>query len=198
MVIASFVVAVVAILVAGASAAYTRKQATEQGKVAEIEQARRHEELTPQFEVTCEANDAEATHAELSLQLTGPTGLAGLDEVTVRIRDDRPDRAPTPGSQLTAQQVSEIIWGPYRIMPGLHSTLPNGREHGPFKLPKNEPYPIPLERSYAPTWVTDPGEWRKLYDGKPVRLEITCQRAGYKPWVIPLEVPVDHPPFFVA
>ena len=53
MAIASFVIAVLAILIAGASAVYTRKQASEQAKVAAIERERRHDELTPEFEITC-------------------------------------------------------------------------------------------------------------------------------------------------
>jgi hypothetical protein len=194
MVIASFVVAIFALLVAGASAGYTRKQAREQAKVTEIEQDRRHEELTPQFQVACEGQDGEGTHATLTLELTGPTALAELEEVIVRIRDDMPDRKPGHGSQVTQGQIAEVIWGPYRIMPGLHSTPANGREHGAFRLPKNEPYPIPLERSMAPSWMVSPATWREQYDGKPVRIEITGQRNGDKPWVVPVEVRVEYPP----
>jgi hypothetical protein len=50
---ASIIIATIALLVSIASAAYTRKQATEQGKVTAIEQDRRHEELTPEFDITC-------------------------------------------------------------------------------------------------------------------------------------------------
>ena len=51
--VASLILAAIAILVAGASAAYARKQATEQARVSAIEQDRRHEELMPEFEITC-------------------------------------------------------------------------------------------------------------------------------------------------
>ena len=72
MAIASLILAIIAILIAGASAAYTRKQATEQARVASIEQGRRHDELTPEFKITCDARDNDGNGAELSLELTGP------------------------------------------------------------------------------------------------------------------------------
>jgi hypothetical protein len=45
----------------------------------------------------------------MTLELTGPAGLDRLDEVTVRIRDDIPDRKPAPGSQLTQDQISQVM-----------------------------------------------------------------------------------------
>jgi hypothetical protein len=194
MAVASLILAIIAILVAGASAAYTRKQATEQARVASIEHDRRHDELTPEFKITCVAQEQDGNRAELTLALTGPAGLTGLHEVAVRIRDDIPDRQPRFGSQLTQEQVSAVIWGPYRIVTGLKDTDANGRAHGPFRLLKNEPYPIPLERSLLPSWMSDPERWREQYEGKPVRLEIICQRHNIEPWVIPAEVQVDYPP----
>jgi|SRR5215472_14222813 len=193
MAVASLILAIIAILVAGASAAYTRKQATEQAKVASIERDRRHDELTPEFEITCEARDNDGNRAELNLELTGPAGLTELDPVTVRIRDDIPGRKPRNGSQLTQEQISEVIWGPYRVLTGLRDTDANGRSHGPFRLLRNEPYPIPLERSLLPSWMSNPEQWHQQYEGKPVRLEIACQQ-GDEHWVITAEVRVNYPP----
>jgi len=45
----------------------------------------------------------------MTLELTGPPGQDGLDEVTVRIRDDIPDRKPGPGSDLTQEQIPRVI-----------------------------------------------------------------------------------------
>ena len=193
MAVASLILAIIAILVAGASAAYTRRQATEQARVASIEQDRRHDELTPEFKITCEAPDHDGNRAELTLELTGPAGLTEFDEVTVRIRDDIPGRKPGVGSQLTQEQFSAVIWGPYRIVTGLRDTDANGRAHGQFRLLKNEPYPIPLERSLLPSWMDDPKRWRQQYEGKPVRLELICQRGDDKHRVA-TEVQVDYPP----
>ncbi len=106
---AALVIAVVAIIIALASAAYTRRQAVAAEAATAIEDQRRHDELTPEITVTCgERGDR---LADMTLELTGPAGLDGLDEVTARIRDDKPDRRPSPGSQLTQDRVSEVIWG---------------------------------------------------------------------------------------
>jgi hypothetical protein len=191
--IASFVLSVIAVLTAGASALYTRRQAAEAGKVTAIEQQRFHADQTPQIALKCEARDPDGHQAELMLELTGPMALDRLDQVTVRIRDDQP-RQPTPGSLQQEEHWEEVIWGRYRIRPGLRDTDPNGRAHGPFRLPKNEPYPIPLGQSIAPPWQTDWQSWRDQYRGAPVRLEITCVRDGYQPWVLTPEIKVRFPP----
>jgi hypothetical protein len=88
--IASLVLSVIAVLVAGASTLYTRRQAAEAGKATAIEQRRFHADQTPEIALKCDARDAEGNQAELMLELTGPAALDRLDQVTVRIRDDQP------------------------------------------------------------------------------------------------------------
>jgi hypothetical protein len=129
----------------------------------------------------------------MTVELTEPAGLDGLDEVVIRIRDDIPDRKPTPGSDLTQGQVSVVIWGPYRLNPGTRDNDSAGRAHGPFKLPKHEPYPVQLEHTAAPPWTT-PSFWRSHYEDQPVRLEITCRRSGHEPWILRLEAEVEPDP----
>ena len=189
---AALIVAIVAALIALASAAYTRRQAVATEAAAAIEGKHLHDDLTPQLAVTCTERPG-TRWADMTVELTGPAGLDGLDEVTIRIRDDMPDRKPRPGSDLTQEQISEVIWGPYRLNPGVRDTDPNGRAHGPFGLPEHEPYPLQLEQTTAPPWAT-PAFWRDQYEGKPVRLEITCRRAGQEPWVLRLEAEVDTEP----
>lgn len=113
--------------------------------------------------------------------------------MTVRVRDDMPGRKPTPGSQLTQQQITEVIWGPYRLNPAVRDTDSCGRAHGPFRLPKHEPYPIQLEQSMAPAWTT-PSFWKNQYEDKPVRLELTCRREGHEPWILRLEADIKPDP----
>lgn len=190
MVVASFIVAILALLVAAASAAYTRRLAAATESAAAIENKRRRDELTPDLTITCTTPvSSEVRRADMTVELTGPAGLDGLDEVTVRIRDDMPGRTPGPGSQLTADQIAEVIWGPYRLNPAVRGTSPRGREHGPFRLPKHERYQLTLEESVVPSW-TGAEHWRQQYLGKPIRLEITCHRAGYEPWILRCEVAV--------
>jgi hypothetical protein len=111
----------------------------------------------------------------------------------VRIRNDRPDRTtPRPGNGLTAEQLADAIWGPYRLKPEVRHTDRLGREHGPFILPRQEPYKLSLEPSTVPSWFTVPEMWRRDFEGAPIRLEITCRREGYEPWVLLREItPID-------
>jgi hypothetical protein len=190
MAVASLVLAVVAIIIALASVRYTRRQAVASESVTAIEAKRLHDDLTPELVITCTAPPgADIRRADMTLELTGPPGLGDLDEVTVEIRDDMPERKPGPGSQMTQEQISEVIWGPYRLNPAVKDTDSLGRKHGPFRLPIHEPYPIPLEQSMAPPW-TNPEHWRNQYKDKPVRLEITCRRQGHEPWILRPEAEV--------
>lgn len=191
MALASIIIAVVALIVALASAAYTRRQAVAAERVTTIEDQRRHDELTPEFAVTCEERGGTRI-ADMTVELTGPAGLDRLDEVTIRIRDDIPDRRPSPGSQLSQDQIAEVIWGPYRFNPGQRGTSQNGRTHGPISLPAHEPYPVSLEQSIPPSWTAP--SWRAQYEDKPVRLEITCRREGYAPWTLCYEIDAKPDP----
>lgn len=192
MALAALIISIVAALIALASAAYARRQAVATETAAAIESKRLHDELTP--ELTVRGKERPGTRlADMTVELTGPPGLDGLDEVTIRIRDAIPDRKPRPGSDLTQKQIAAVIWGPYRLNPGERNTDPAGRAHGPFRLPKHEPYPLQLEQTMPPSWSA-PGFWQDQYEGKPARLEITCRRAGYEPWILRLEVEPDAEP----
>jgi hypothetical protein len=122
----SLVIAIVALIIAVASAAYARRQAIANERAAAIEGQRRHDELTPQVTVTCKGH-AGGRNADMILELTGPAGLDGLDEMTIRIRDDTTDHRPSPGSQFGQEQISDVIWGPYRFNPGLHQASSDRR-----------------------------------------------------------------------
>jgi hypothetical protein len=192
--VASLIVAIVAIVIALASAVYARRLAVASQGLTAIEGERRHDQLTPELDITAKArSDPDSPWVDMTVELTGPPGLGGLDEVTIRIRDDAPDRKPRDGSQLTQEQISGEVWGPYRLNPGMRDTDSAGREHGPFPLPMHEPYALQLEKTTAPSW-SDPGYWQRQYEGKPPRVEITCRREGREPWVIRREVRIKYPP----
>jgi hypothetical protein len=187
----SLVIAIVALIIAVASAAYARRQAIANERAAAIEGQRRHDELTPQVTVTCKGH-AGGRNADMILELTGPAGLDGLDEMTIRIRDDTTDHRPSPGSQFGQEQISDVIWGPYRFNPGLHQASSDRRSYGPFNLPASEPYSITLEQSIPPSWIRR-GGWAR-YRNKPIRLEITCHRGGHPPWILHYKIDVEPDP----
>ena len=109
MALASLIIAIAAAIIAVASAAYTRRQAVASEATAAIEGKRLHDDLTPQLAVTCTERTG-TSQADMTVELIGPAGLDGLDEVTIRIRDDRPDRNSRPGSGVTQEQISRVIW----------------------------------------------------------------------------------------
>jgi hypothetical protein len=150
--------------------------------------ARRHEDLTPDLDIRCaEINGGKAI---LEVELTGPAGLDRLDEVRVRIRNDRRDRTIPNSNGLSAEQLADAIFGPYRLQlaPAIDRV---GREMA-FSLPKQEPRRLFLEESMVPSWYTVPELWRRQFEGTPIRLELTCRRDGYEPWVVLREItPVD-------
>jgi hypothetical protein len=149
---------------------------------------RRWTALTPQLGP---ALDERGDRAGLRIRLSGPLRLQRLDRVTVKIRDDMPDRGPLPTGQQTAEDIAAQIWGPYRLNPNVKDTDPNGRAVTyPDGVDVGEDIECVLERSLPPHWSHQtPQQWQDDYDGKPLRFTVVCERAGEEPWVIPLEVP---------
>ena len=221
MAVTSLIVAIAALVASAATALYARQQAVaaqasaaaaqdsvgaardsakaaqDSARAAEvvtaIEQQRQRESLRPDLALSCAVPPGAASYnAVLTVELTGPPALHGLEAVTIRIRDDVPDRKPPPGSQLTEEQFSKVIWGPYRFNPAQDMTDTYGRSHGPFVLPQNEQYTISLLESVEPSWSHT--NWRQQWDGKPVRLEIKCWSHNDEHWTLTREVEVQYEP----
>ena len=110
-----------------------------------IERRRWHADLTPQFEVRCRVMSGE--RAKLGVALVGPAALDRLDQVTVRIRDDVPGRAPVTPSGPTAEEIARQVWGPYRFVPGVDGADQPGRSVAPFGLLLGDWRPLALERT---------------------------------------------------
>jgi hypothetical protein len=122
----------------------------------------------------------------------GPAGLDRLDQVTVRIRDDIPGRAPVTSGGPSAEEIARQVWRPYRFVPGVDGAVQTGRFVAPFGLLLGDRRPLALERTPAPTWSSDATGWRRQYDDQPVRLTLACVREGDEPWTVPREVRVDQ------
>jgi len=195
---ASIIIAVIALLVSIASAAYTRKQATEQGKVTVIEQDRRHEELTPEFDVTVKKTSDD--EADLRVTLNGG-GLDYLDEVVITILDEVGKDHWGHGlpDGVAQEEAQSFVWGPWEFNTGASAQVVSNRET----------VPQPYSRVSGKNWdllgltATRPGrwmtgttrdQWRKQYRNHPVRLLITCRREGYEPWFVQRDVVVQYAP----
>jgi hypothetical protein len=67
-------------------------------KMARIEAARRHQELTPRLALSLASlNPGDTSHYKLSIQLVGPVALRQVAGIAVRVRDDRPGPGPEAG-----------------------------------------------------------------------------------------------------
>lgn len=188
--LAATIVASIAALGAWQAATKANRSAE---KMATIEDARRHVELTPQLRITCRAQSDD--RADLVVSLDGPAGLDRLDEMTISIRDDRHDRGASPISGgPAAEQVAEVIWGPYRLAAGISGVDATGRYITYGQLRLGDWSQFSLQRTFQPPWQTDAENWRRQWQAGPVRLVIVCQREGLPSWTLPYEIEVQSGP----
>jgi hypothetical protein len=199
MVIASIIIAVIALLTSIANAAYTRKQAVGQGTVTAIEQDRRHEELTPEFDITCTVKKTSDDDADLRVTLAGG-GLDRLDEVVITILDEVGKDHWGHGlpDGVTQEEAQAFVWGPWEFNTGPSAQVVSNRESRP------RPYSrvsgknwdlLGLTATRPGRWMNMPQElWRKQYRDHHVRLLITCRREGYEPWFVQRDVEVEYEP----
>jgi hypothetical protein len=181
MALTALIISIVALLAAGASARYTAMQGIETRGLRRIEEQRRHTDLAPQFEVHLETrSDPQLSPPRLSIRLIGPVGLDRLDELSVRIRDDRPDRARHTRPRGPAPEaVAAQVWGPYRFRAGVDGAEPTGRSVAPVPLEPDEAHLFQMERTLPPSWFADPTGWETYYPvTAPLRLTLRCRRDG--------------------
>lgn len=192
---ASLVISLLALVVAGASALYTRRQSAAQDRATAIEDDRRHDELTPVFEASCEVNGDPGDSAALKITLAG--GIDALDEVVITVQDesgtDHWGRGLPDG--VTHEQAEAFVWGPWELDTNASAQVVSNRQTRPrpYSLPSGKNWDVlTLSATRPGPWMTGttPDKWRKDRRQQPIRLLITCRREGHKPWFVPLEV---HP-----
>ena len=186
--------AIVAIVAAVGTAGQWReaKRANEQAQLAYeqaqellgIEKARRHDDLTPRFDLAVEAGDVMGAPMELRVRLEGPDGLGQLNEVAITIRDDRP-REPITAGGPSAEEIGRQVWGPWRFRPGVDGADEHGRSMMPFPLGVGEQRTFVLEETSPPPWSAKSlNEWQARYQLSPLPLTLTCEPAGQEPWTL--------------
>lgn len=162
--------------------------------VAQIERDRWHTELTPQLQVRLTPADA-GIDPGLFVRFEGPAALGSL-RVQVQVRDDR-DRSRDPilaGSEYTAEDRDAVIWGPYRLRPHIDETDALGRNSDVLILQPGDERKIAIDPSAIPHWFKDTEgarRWRGMYADAPMRLWVTCEAGGHRPWRLSFDVPRD-------
>jgi hypothetical protein len=193
----SLVISLLALAVAGASALYTRSQAVTKGKATAIESDRRHDELTPLFDASCEVTGGLEDSAKLKISLTG--GIDALDEVVVTIQDengiDRWGRGLPDG--VSQEKAEAFVWGPWEFDTNASVQVVSSRQTRPraYSLLSGKNWDVLTLAATRPgSWMTGTStdKWRKDRREQSIRLLVTCRREGHKPWLVPLEV---HPEY---
>jgi hypothetical protein len=162
------------------------------GSLAAIERGRRHDELAPEFELTFAETGPNS--ANLRVALAGG-GLESLDEVTFTILDETgEDRwaGGLPGG-LTQEQAEAFVWGPWEFNAmAAHQVVSNreSRPHPYSRVSGKNWDLLPLRRTEPSQWMStySQQQWQAEYEDQPIRLLITCRRAGYEPWTLLHEV----------
>lgn len=177
--------AAIAAIAAIASWRTARVSARVTKSLADIEVQRRHAELIPQFEI-----DTQRRSDDVILiypRLVGPPALDRIDSLSLIVRDDTIDHSLDILTGPTLEQVDATIWGPYRLTPGVDAATHDGRSSGGYRLMLGDSRSFQFERTHPPSWTND-AWWNAQYGSAPIRLTLHCERDGYEPWNIPIEV----------
>jgi hypothetical protein len=167
--------------------------------LSQIERQRRRAELTPQFEIACTVYASAAGHADLRVILRGSDTLDGLDEVTIRILDERwQDHGArlTPGGP-SADDIAKHIWGPWEFNTGASAQVADNRTTVPRSYTRTNGKDwdrLSLIPTAPPYWAAmTQQQWLRRTDGQPLRLMITCRLGDYL-WELTYDVPVTVEP----
>ena len=149
--------------------------------VAEIERQRRRDELSPEFIVRYRNDLVGASSAVLAIELVGPMNLDFLDAIEVSFRSDGMSRGEV-----------DNVFGPVRFRAGIENA-PDCVVSAKHSLARGEFVLLTIDgtQPHNDGWTQD--SWAEEFARQPVRLRIACQKDGYEPWHITLDI---EPPIF--
>jgi hypothetical protein len=188
--IAALIVAIVSAAGSVYAVWYARAQARSAATATTLELRRRHDELTPQFEVTLQKPGSGAERLRLRLYLGGPPALGRLDALTLTILDNRAWRAC--GRGLSDQHghpeaVGAQIWGPYRFANPDSGVPDDHRTRQARKMALGDELTFSLEPTVPPQWLPLEAD-RWMRETRTIQLQLECSREGRHPWTLPCQV----------
>ncbi len=184
----SLAVAVGSATVATMARRDSRRSADAAAQTAAIEQRREHDRLTPHLAITSQPDGFE--RHQVTVKLTGQTGLGYFDRVVVTILNTR---TPAPNRiGLSWLVIDRNIWGPWKFDTQVKGSDATGRTWRQAGFGREDELRLPVVPTMPPSgWPTaDPStpRWRRGYAGAPVRLRVELEREGYPPWTLRHEV----------
>lgn len=165
-----------------------RRQDDTARTMASLETQRRRDELTPEFDITCDGQF-------LYVVLAGPQHLPGLHGAIIRIADEMwTDHGTTQiAGGPSAEEVAKIVWGPYEFNTSASGNVTDqrtSRERAYDRTTGKNWDKLPLLPSSRPPWASWTNQqWMNKYRDHPVRLVIECWYR-HDTWVITKDVPV--------
>jgi hypothetical protein len=131
-------------------------------QLARIEQARRHQELTPQFAIACRPIQSAPGFADLTVELVG--GIGHLDEVTITILDEsgQDHRGRGLPDGVSQEEFDACVWGPWDFNVGASEQVLSNRQtrRHPYTLATGRNEPWNLLREVQPAEIEEGNSWR--------------------------------------
>lgn len=194
---ASTAAAVAAAIAAIGSWLAARKANNTSATIAAIERHRRHDELTPEFDIACTIGSLDSGEAYLHVELSGGR-FDRYDNVTISTQDNfgRPYMVPNPPIGLDPTEEANPVWGPWEFKENAGHRIVSKRQTRPQSYSRSSGKnwdALPLRRTQPTAWMTNttPEKWRERWDGWPLRILVTCDRDGNEPWLIQRDVAVE-------
>ena len=198
----SAVVAAVAAFWARAAAERANEAA---GLMAEIEQQRRHRELTPKFRIRAQVMDNSPYPGfAILFVMLGDGELKTLDAVTITILNTVEIQPWGLPEGVTEKDAEEFLWSGWEfdtfLTGGVGQRAVKAASHRQSK-PRclSQPdgkdwYELLLRRTAPPNWDNWTKEkWRSKWETFSLRLSLDCRLAGHQPWVVYETVTIEPP-----
>jgi hypothetical protein len=179
--ISSVAVAVIAAVIAFAAwrtSVNSAKASVDAAKAAKaltaIERTRFHAEMRPDFNVGLSRYATNSSHLVLEVQLAGPPILGSLETVTVRLVKE------VGQSKIGSIELRNPVTVRTRQFTERDAKVGDPGQSRTFSMELGDTELLVIEET-----TSGAADHQRL---KPLRIIITCQRAGADPWTIPMVV----------